>query len=91
MHATRRSRQYPWVVSLASVDLLRRERELLARGEVVAGVDEVGRGALRVTTSIASCSASAVTSVVPAPRSRSLATSKRFSGTMMASRGIDAC
>ena len=46
MHATRRSRQYSWVVSLAAVDLLRRERELLARGEVVAGVDEVGRGAL---------------------------------------------
>jgi ribonuclease HII len=33
-------------VSLAVVDLLRHERELLARGEVVAGVDEVGRGAL---------------------------------------------
>jgi ribonuclease HII len=34
------------VVSALSTDLLEFERELLARGEVVVGVDEVGRGAL---------------------------------------------
>ena len=46
MNATWPARQYPWVVRRRTEDLLDHERLLLARGEVVVGVDEVGRGAL---------------------------------------------
>lgn len=46
MNATWRVRRYPVVVTMPWVDLLVFERPLLERGEVVVGVDEVGRGAL---------------------------------------------
>ena len=46
MHATWRSPHYPWFVHPVTVDLFEHERALFARGEVVVGVDEVGRGAL---------------------------------------------
>lgn len=38
--------RYPWSVPHDALDLLAYERPLLARGEVVVGIDEVGRGAL---------------------------------------------
>jgi ribonuclease HII len=40
------TRHYPCVVTLLANDLLEYERPLLARGEIVVGIDEVGRGAL---------------------------------------------
>lgn len=46
LHATWRNTQYPVGVRTFDVDLLRHERPLLARGEIVVGIDEVGRGAL---------------------------------------------
>jgi len=52
-------------VSLAAVDLLRHERELLARGEVVVGVDEVGRGALAGPLTVG---AVLITSLTPPPK-----------------------
>ena len=52
-------------MSLAAVDLLRHERELLARGEVVVGVDEVGRGALAGPLTVG---AVVITSLTPPPQ-----------------------
>ena len=52
-------------MSLAAVDLLRHERELLARGEVVVGVDEVGRGALAGPLTVGVV---VVTSLTPPPK-----------------------
>ncbi len=46
MNARRRCPQYDLGVTRAAPDLLVYERELVARGEVVVGLDEVGRGAL---------------------------------------------
>jgi ribonuclease HII len=39
-------RNYPWCVTSDAVDLMRVEGPLLARGDVVVGIDEVGRGAM---------------------------------------------
>jgi ribonuclease HII len=41
-----RGPRYPWEVNSRHVDLLAYERKLLSRGEIVVGIDEVGRGAL---------------------------------------------
>jgi len=46
MNVTWGSRKYDLSVSALSLDLLAFERPLLSRGEVVVGLDEVGRGAL---------------------------------------------
>jgi ribonuclease HII len=46
MNARRRGRQYDLGVTRTRPDLLAYERALVARGEVVVGIDEVGRGAL---------------------------------------------
>ena len=52
-------------MSLAAVDLLCHERELLACGEVVVGVDEVGRGALAGPLTVGVV---VITSLAPPPR-----------------------
>src|SRR5665213_518314 len=56
-------RRYPWVVSHNAVDLFSVERPLLARGDVVVGIDEVGRGAMAgpmtVGAVVLTCDASA--------------------------------
>ena len=46
MNVTWRGRRYDLWVSVTALDLLAFERPLLSRGEVVVGLDEVGRGAL---------------------------------------------
>lgn len=46
VHATALTRRYPWGVTKVPRDLLVYERALLKKGEVVVGLDEVGRGAL---------------------------------------------
>jgi ribonuclease HII len=46
MNARRRCPRYDLGVTRAALDLLAYERSLVARGEVVVGLDEVGRGAL---------------------------------------------
>jgi len=61
MHATWRSRHYPWFVPPATVDLLAHERPLVARGEIVVGLDEVGRGALAGPVTVGAVALSTVT------------------------------
>jgi ribonuclease HII len=46
MNDMRRPRQYDFWVTGAAPNLMRYERPFLRRGEVVVGIDEVGRGAL---------------------------------------------
>jgi ribonuclease HII len=46
MNARRRLPDYPRRMSEVAIDLMAYERPLLARGEIVVGIDEVGRGAL---------------------------------------------
>ncbi len=64
MNATWRSRRYPVVVARPIIDLLAYERPLLARGEMVVGIDEVGRGALAGPLTVG---AVVVTSDAPPP------------------------
>ena len=46
MNATGRAARYPGVVTLLVRDLMVHERALVGHGELVVGLDEVGRGAL---------------------------------------------
>lgn len=64
MHARGLARQYPSDVKPDATDLLDHERPLVDRGEVVVGVDEVGRGALAGPLTVG---AVVVASAAPAP------------------------